>query len=60
MLHLARTDATGILAVTGTAAAKAVVLTFTPTLTTDGVITWGCKTGAATDYKYVPAECRNV
>lgn len=54
------TAATGVIAVTGTAAAKSVVLTYTPTLNADGVIAWGCTTGAATDYKYVPAECRNV
>ncbi len=50
-------DATGIITVTGTASAKAVVLTYTPTLTADGVINWAC-TSAAGDAKYVPAECR--
>lgn len=50
------TDATGVIAVTGTAVAKGVVLTFTPTLTADGVIAWAC-TSADPD-KYLPAECR--
>ncbi|WP_090267732.1 pilin [Pseudomonas panipatensis] len=53
------TDATGVIIVTGSTAAKGVVLTYTPTLTTDGVISWQC-TAASTDYKYVPAECRNA
>jgi len=55
------TDASGIIAVTGTAAAKSVVLTFTPTLTTDGIITWVCSVdgGSGANFKYVPAECRN-
>ena len=52
------TDATGVIVVTGTATAKNVVLTYTPTLTANGVISWKC-TAASTDYKYVPAECRN-
>jgi len=51
------TDLTGVIAVTGTAAAKAVVLTYTPTLNADGVIAWAC-TSVAADAKYVPAECR--
>ncbi len=50
------TDATGVIAVTGTAKAKDVVLTFTPTLNADGVISWKC-TATGGD-KYVPAECR--
>jgi len=53
------TDTTGVIAITGSAAAKDVVLTFTPSLNTDGVITWAC-TSAATSFKYVPAECRKV
>ncbi len=52
------TDTTGVIVVTGTATAKNVALTFTPTLTANGVISWKC-TAASTDYKYVPAECRN-
>ena len=53
------TDDTGVIAVTGTAKAKNVVLTLTPTVNDDGTIAWGCKTNAADNYKYVPAECRN-
>ena len=53
------TDATGVIAVTGTAAAKNVVLTYTPTLNADGVIAWAC-TSAAGNFKYVPAECRTA
>ena len=49
--------AAGVLAVVGTAQAKNVALTYTPTLTADGVIRWAC-TSAAADAKYVPAECR--
>ncbi len=52
-------DATGVIAVTGTTSAKGVVLTFTPTLTADGVIAWACTTPAA-NFKYVPAECRTA
>ncbi|WP_435606100.1 pilin [Pseudomonas knackmussii] len=53
------TDATGVIAVTGTSAAKDVVLTYTPSLTNDGVIAWKC-TADSTNFKYVPAECRNA
>lgn len=53
------TDATGVIVVTGTASAKNVVLTYTPTLTANGAISWRC-TSVAGDHKYVPAECRNV
>lgn len=53
------TDTTGVIAVTGTTAAKGVVLTYTPTLTSNGAISWECTT-TATNYKYVPAECRNT
>jgi type IV pilus assembly protein PilA len=52
------TDATGVVAVTGTAAAKGVVLTYTPTVNSEGIIAWACTVGAAADNKYVPAECR--
>jgi type IV pilus assembly protein PilA len=51
------TDATGVIAVTGTAKAKGVVLTFTPTVNADGTVKWTC-TAPAADAKYVPAECR--
>ncbi len=52
-------DATGVLTVTGTAAAKGVVITYTPTLTAEGLIAWACTTPAA-NFKYVPAECRTA
>nr|WP_286947601.1 pilin [Pseudomonas sp. UBA6718] len=54
------TDTTGVIVVTGTSAAKAVALTYTPQLnTTTGVISWACTT-PATNFKYVPAECRTA
>jgi type IV pilus assembly protein PilA len=53
------TDATGVIAVTGTADAKSVVLTYTPTANADGTIAWRCTSDAA-NHKYVPAECRNT
>ncbi|TXL66458.1 pilin [Zeimonas arvi] len=58
VLSSACTDATGVIAVTGTTAAKDVVLTYTPTVNADGTITWACTTPAANN-KYVPAECRS-
>jgi len=55
------TDATGVLAITGSAAAKSVVLTLAPTQNADGVITWLCSVngGSGANFKYVPSECRN-
>ncbi|MBI3150175.1 MAG: pilin [Betaproteobacteria bacterium] len=50
------TDATGVIAVTGNAVAKGVVLTFTPALNVDGTIAWTCS--SADPDKYLPAECR--
>ncbi|TKS54782.1 prepilin-type N-terminal cleavage/methylation domain-containing protein [Luteimonas yindakuii] len=53
-------NATGAIAVTGTARTKNTVLTYTPTIpTTEGAIgtTWRC-VGSASDAKYYPAECR--
>jgi len=58
-LSSACTDATGVVSVTGTAKAKSVVITLTPTVNTDGTVAWGCTTPKSADYKYVPAECRN-
>ena len=49
--------ASGKITVTGTTAAKGVVLTFSPT-TTAGTINWVCRTPTATNYKFAPAECR--
>ena len=51
-------DGTGVIAITGTSAAKGVVLTYTPTQNSDGVITWRC-TSSSDNFKYVPSECRN-
>lgn len=52
-------DTTGVIKATGTADAKSVVLTYTPTLTGEGVVKWACTT-TTTNFKYVPAECRNA
>ena len=51
--------ASGTITVTGTTAAKGVVLTYTPTLTADGIIDWNCSSDSA-NWKYVPAECRQA
>ncbi|NMG17838.1 pilin [Aromatoleum bremense] len=50
--------ANGTITVTGTADAKAVILTYAPSSASAG-ITWKCSS-AATNYKYVPAECRQA
>lgn len=53
-------DATGVIAVTGTAAAGGVTLTFTPTLNaTTRVVSWRC-TAPAASHSVVASECRNV
>ncbi|NGX15241.1 pilin [Wenzhouxiangella sp. XN24] len=52
-------DASGTITVTGTDAARAVVLTYTPDLTGDGNISWACSAAEA-NYKFVPAECRRA
>lgn len=52
------TCTSGVITVTGTAAAKAVKLTLTPTPSANGV-QWSCKTTSAF-LKYVPAECRKT
>lgn len=51
--------ATGVLDVTGTAAAKGVKLTYTPTAVANSAVgtSWAC-TSAAADARFVPAECR--
>lgn len=52
--------ANGVVTVTGTAAANGIVLTYTPAVVEAGT-SWACTTGGgATNYKYVPAECRNT
>ncbi len=53
------TDATGVVAVTGTTAAKGVVLSYTPTVNADGTVAWACTVNDPTNNnKFVPAECR--
>lgn len=52
------TDNTGVIAITGTTKAKDVVLTLTPTVNGDNIISWKCTVDKADNYKYVPAECR--
>lgn len=57
---LACEDATGKITVTGTATkVKGIPLVFTPS-STDSRVSWTCATTPATNYKYVPAECRNA
>lgn len=58
MASLACADATGVITVTGTTAAKGVVLTFTPGVSGGGQITWTCAASAASSNNYVPSECR--
>ncbi len=55
---LACTAASGVIVATGTASAKSVALTYTPTINA-GNVSWACTTGA-NDKKYVPAECRGT
>jgi len=52
------TDATGVILVTTTAAAKSVPLTLTPSYSGNGV-KWVCTTDTGDFQKYVPAECRS-
>ena len=51
-----------IIAGSATTVGTAVTIQLTPTMNTaDGKIIWTCATlGAATQYKYVPAECRKA
>jgi type IV pilus assembly protein PilA len=61
---------TGQIAITYTAAARSIVLQLTPssngaalvagTVPDGGSINWRCWTGTATDYKYLPANCRQA
>jgi type IV pilus assembly protein PilA len=50
--------ATGAITVTMTAKAKSVALVLTPTAAAAGPVAWRC--GTASDFKYVPAECRQA
>jgi len=54
------TCASGVVTVTTTAQAGALTLSLTPTLAAGGQIDWRCGTANATDYKFVPAECRQA
>ena len=58
---LSCTGGTGVLGVSVNAGTATVPLTLTPTLVTTGAggTTWAC-TATATQFKYVPAECRNA
>jgi len=54
---LACTDTTGVVTITMDATAKSASFTLTPTVSTNGPVTWACATSTA--QKYVPAECRH-
>ncbi len=56
---LACTDASGQITVTMDTAGKGTVFTITPTLASNNAVTWYCVTPTATNFKYVPAECRH-
>jgi len=49
--------ASGVITITGTAAAANVVLTFTPVITGEGAVRFAC-TSTPDKFQYVPAECR--
>ena len=51
----------GVVTVSGTQATvgTAVTVILTPSLQSDGKVTWACSTGNSAIYKFVPAECRN-
>lgn len=51
-------DGTGIVTLTTTPNAGGVTLTLSPLPNADGTIVWTCAVGAATDNRFVPAECR--
>ena len=51
-------DTKGEIKLTGTTAAKGVVLTLKPELKENGVVKWTCTVDSAANNKYVPAECR--
>ena len=52
---------TGVITVSGNAGTvgTAVTVVLTPTLQTDGKVTWACTAGSSTMFKFVPAECRH-
>ena len=51
-------DENGTITITGTEAARDVVITLTPTVNGDNTVVWTC-TSAKDNHRYVPAECRN-
>ena len=52
-------DGKGIITLTGTAAARGVVITLTPTVNGDNTVVWTCASDSQY-HRYVPAECRNT
>ena len=51
-------DVTGVITGTGTTKAKDVVVTMTPAALAGGNVSFTCKTPTATNFRYVPAQCR--
>ena len=54
--------ANGVITAIGSQASVGTTVTviLTPTIQSDGKVTWGCSTGGnTTTFKFVPAECRN-
>jgi type IV pilus assembly protein PilA len=58
VVSLACADATGVVTVTMDATAKSVVFSLTPTVSTNGPVTWLCAVNPAANDKYVPSQCR--
>lgn len=52
-------DTTGVITINMDATGKSTTFTLTPTVSTNGPVTWLCATGSAATYKYVPSQCRN-
>jgi type IV pilus assembly protein PilA len=50
---------TGVITITSTSVGTTVTIVLTPTMTPPGPMTWTCS-AAASQYKYVPPECRNA
>lgn len=49
---------TGVITITHTVLAKSVVVKLTPTLQTDGTVTWICRVVGQANNRYVPKDCR--
>jgi type IV pilus assembly protein PilA len=53
----------GVITIGGSNAAgsvgTAVSIVLTPSLQTDGKVTWACTAGSTSQFKFVPAQCRN-